>query len=149
MSRDSVWHLLPLVWMLSLLSDTNMLHLRANYIYLCPKKYFLMILSFRDKLVSKVWSAIARCNYSLFLMPSCFYAFAYALPSDCLYCYFFLPSFLFFFFTFFRSAPTAYGSSQARGPIGAVAASLHCNHSNMGSELRLWPIPQFTAMPDP
>ena len=31
----------------------------------------------------------------------------------------------------------AYGSSQARGPIGAAAASLHFSHSNMGSELSL------------
>ena len=34
----------------------------------------------------------------------------------------------FFFFYFFRAAPVAYRSSQARGIIGAVAASLH--HSN-------------------
>ena len=31
----------------------------------------------------------------------------------------------FFFFCLFRAAPMAYGSSQARGWIGAVAASLH------------------------
>ena len=36
----------------------------------------------------------------------------------------------------FRAAPTAYGSSQARGPIGAVAAGLHHSRSNAGSELR-------------
>ena len=34
--------------------------------------------------------------------------------------------FIFFaFFFFFRATPTAYGSSQAKGRIGAVAASLH------------------------
>ena len=38
----------------------------------------------------------------------------------------FLFSSLFFLvFYHYRAAPTAYGGSQARGPIGAVAASLH------------------------
>ena len=36
---------------------------------------------------------------------------------------------LFFgFFAFSRAAPTAYGGSQDRGRIGAVAASLHHSH---------------------
>ena len=43
----------------------------------------------------------------------------------------------------------AYGYSQARGLIKAVATSLRHNHSNMGSELHLRPTPQLTAMPDP
>ena len=63
-------------------------------------------------------------------------------------------SFFFFFFFFGLFAfswapPAAYGGSQARGPIGAVAAGLHHSHSNVGSEPRLRPIPQLTAMPDP
>jgi len=29
--------------------------------------------------------------------------------------------------------PTAYGGSQARGPMGAVAAGLRQSHSNVGS----------------
>ena len=33
--------------------------------------------------------------------------------------------------------------------IGAMAASFHHSHSKAISELRLWPIPQFMAMPDP
>ena len=45
--------------------------------------------------------------------------------------------FVFFsFFSLFRAAPAAYGSSQAKGQIGASAASLHHSHSNAGSELR-------------
>ena len=32
---------------------------------------------------------------------------------------------LFFAVVFFRATPTAYGGSQGRGPIGAVAARLH------------------------
>ena len=51
----------------------------------------------------------------------------------------------FFFLVFFF----AYGGSQARGLIGAVAASLRQSHSNTGSELCLQPIPQLMATPDP
>ena len=47
----------------------------------------------------------------------------------------------------FRATPMAYGGSQARGQIGAVAAGLH--HSQCISELCVQPIPQFMAMPDP
>ena len=55
----------------------------------------------------------------------------------------------FFFFAFSRATPVAYGRSQARGRIGAVAAGLHHSHSNAGSEPCLLPIPQLTAMLDP
>ena len=55
----------------------------------------------------------------------------------------------FFFFVFSRVTPAAHGGSQARGHIGAVAASLRQSHSNVGSEPRLRPIPQLTATPDP
>ena len=47
------------------------------------------------------------------------------------------------------AAPAAYGDSQARGRIGAVATGLHQSHSNAGSEPRLQPTPQVTATPDP
>ena len=43
------------------------------------------------------------------------------------------PNFIpFFFFNcfLFRATPSAYGSSQAKGPIGAVAASLHQSPSH-------------------
>ena len=52
-------------------------------------------------------------------------------------------------FVFSRAAPTAYGGSQARGPIGAVAAGLDHSHSNMGSKPHRQPTPQLMAMPDP
>ena len=55
----------------------------------------------------------------------------------------------FFFFWLCRAAPAAYGGSQARGPVGAIATSLHHSHSNAGSELHLQPILQRTATPDP
>ena len=64
-----------------------------------------------------------------------------------------------FFFFFFLSfvvvvaiswaAPAAYGGSQARGPIGAAAASLCQSQSNAGPEPCLRPTPQLTATPDP
>ena len=57
--------------------------------------------------------------------------------------------FLFFcLFAFSRAAPAAYGGSQARGRIGAVATGLCQSHSNAGSEPHLQPTPQLTATPD-
>ena len=53
------------------------------------------------------------------------------------------------FVCFFRAAPTAYGSSQARGPIRATAAGLRQGHSNTGSEPCVQPTPQLTAMLGP
>ena len=52
-------------------------------------------------------------------------------------------------FAFSRAAPAAHGGSQARGLIGAVAASLCQSHSNVGSEMHLRPTPQLTATLDP
>ena len=73
-----------------------------------------------------------------------------------MFCFFF---FFFFFFAFLSfvvvvvaiswAAPAAYGGSQARGQIGAVAASLRQSHSNAGSEPRLQRTPQLTATLDP
>ena len=64
--------------------------------------------------------------------------------------------FIFFlsFLLFLCAAPAAYGGSQARGLIGAVAIGLrqsHSNsqsHSNAGSEPHLQSTPQLTATPD-
>ena len=47
------------------------------------------------------------------------------------------------------AAPAAYGGSQVRGRIGAVATGLRQSHSNAGSEPCLQPTPQLTAKPDP
>ena len=59
------------------------------------------------------------------------------------------PQYLLFVFLFFvrlfRAAPVAYGVSQARGPIGAAAASLRQSHSNSGSKPCLQPTPQLMA----
>ena len=58
---------------------------------------------------------------------------------------------VFFFFSllFFRAAPVAYGSCQARGRIGAAAAGLHHSHNNVGSKLHLITLPQLMASLDP
>ena len=61
-------------------------------------------------------------------------------------------NFFFFFFCLFafsRATSVAYGGSQARGLIGAVAAGLHHSHSHAGSKLCLRPTSQLLAMPDP
>ena len=55
----------------------------------------------------------------------------------------------FFFFAFSKAAPVAYGGSQARGLIRAVAAAIHHSHSNTGSKPHLRPTPQLMATPDP
>ena len=58
---------------------------------------------------------------------------------------FFLFSHLIYNF-FFRAVPGAYGSSQGRCCIRAVVASLCHGHSNLGSKVRLWPIPQLMSI---
>ena len=56
---------------------------------------------------------------------------------------------LFFFVClFFMAAPAAYTSSQARGGVGASAASLHLSHSNARYQRRLQPTAQ-EATPGP
>ena len=58
--------------------------------------------------------------------------------------------FFFFFFPFLGPlSRAAYGGSQVRGRIGAVAAGLCQSHSNTRSKLHLQPTPQLTAMLDP
>ena len=61
-----------------------------------------------------------------------------------IYTYIFL-----FFGVFFMATLMTYGSSQARGQIGAIAVSLHHRHSNARSKLCLPSIPQLMAIPDP
>ena len=74
------------------------------------------------------------------------------LDFECLGYYFLNPKVVsteFFFFFFFRATFVAYGDSQARSQIGAVAAGLHHSHSNSRSELCLRPTSQLMAMPVP
>ena len=63
---------------------------------------------------------------------------------------FYLFIYLFIYlFLLFRAALVAYGGSQVRGLIGAVAAGLCHSHCNAGSEPRLRPTLQLTATLDP
>ena len=57
-------------------------------------------------------------------------------------CYFLTFCFCFCLFCLFRATSAAYGGSQARDPIRAMAASLH--HSNTGPKPCLQPTPQLT-----
>ena len=52
-------------------------------------------------------------------------------------------------FAFSTAAPTTYGGFQAKGPVGAVATSIHQSHSNAESKPHLQPTPQLMATPDP
>ena len=54
-----------------------------------------------------------------------------------------------FVFAISWASPAAYGGSQARSQIGAVATGPHQSHSNSGSEPCLQPTPQLMATPDP
>ena len=56
---------------------------------------------------------------------------------------------IFFVFVFLGAAPMAYGGSQARVRIGAVASGPCHRHSNTSSKPRLQPTPQLTVMLDP
>ena len=47
------------------------------------------------------------------------------------------------------AVPAEYGSSQARGQIGAIDASLHHSYSNARSESHLLPTLQLMATLDP
>ena len=49
----------------------------------------------------------------------------------------------------FGATPEAYGVSQAKCQIRAVAAGLHHSQSNTGSKPRLQPTPELTAKSDP
>ena len=55
--------------------------------------------------------------------------------------YLFILFIYFCLFAFSRAAPAAYGGSQARGLIGAIATGLRQSHSNTGSKLHLRPTP--------
>ena len=68
-----------------------------------------------------------------------------------IYKYIFIYLFI-YLFLLFRAAPAASagcGSSQARGRIGTIAASLRHSHNNVGSEPHLRPPHSSPAMPDP
>ena len=54
-------------------------------------------------------------------------------------------NFFFIILIVFRATPAAYGGSQTRGWIGAVATGLHHSHSHIRSKQRLQPTPGLTT----
>ena len=56
---------------------------------------------------------------------------------------------IFFVFLSFKGCTHGIWRLPARGPIRAVASSLHQSHSNAGSKPHLRPTPQLRATPDP
>ena len=63
--------------------------------------------------------------------------------------YIYIYIYIYIFICIFRATYVAYGSSQAKGQIGAVAAGLHQSHGNAGSKPHLWPTLQLMATLDP
>ena len=128
--------------------------------------WLLLFFSFLKKKKKRILSAVVTLiimlvSLLILLIPhSVFKLILFWIPDLCVlvpaehFCHFrlhFFLSFLFFFclFAFSRAAPMVYGGSQARGLIGAAATGQRQSHSNAGSEPRLQPTPQLTAMPDP
>ena len=68
----------------------------------------------REKMLENEFGSDSQTYFAVFL----FFCFAF---------------FFFLVFCLFRVAPTAYGGSQARGPIIAVATGLHHSYSNTRS----------------
>ena len=62
-----------------------------------------------------------------------------------LFIYFYFLFIYFFVLAISWATPAAYGSSQARGQIGAAATSLRQSQSNTGSEPCLQPTPQLNG----
>ena len=54
-----------------------------------------------------------------------------------------------FLFVCFRATTAKCGRSQARGQVGATAASQHHSHCNVGPKPHLQPMPQLMAIPHP
>ena len=122
----------------------------------------LVVLVFFNFSYSSGWEAISHCvfkialppwHWTLFCVLYCHLHILFCKVFKCCRSVAFFP-FLFynlimFFAFFFRAESMAYGSSQTRGQIRVIAASLHHSHSNRGSKPHLWPTLQLTAMQDP
>ena len=106
-----------LQWTMLLEAEKSFLSLfQENYLYSVVFKYTFFGLRWLISLRNQI------CMYWLICLP-------YLLVSNSLFIYLFI--------LLFRAAPAAYGGSQARGQIGATAASLCHSHGNTGSKMRL------------
>ena len=91
-------------------------------------------------------------GYFSFLMWDAFSGLLLIFLRDFIFSFYYsniILSLLKFIYFFFKAAPAAYGSSQARGQIGAAAASLHHSHGNTRFEPHLQPKLQLVAALDP
>ena len=78
-------------------------------------------------------------------MPAIFFFFFFLNATSFGY----IGNYFFCLFAISWAAPVAYGGSQARGRIGAIATGLRQSQSKAGSELRLQSTPQLMATLDP
>ena len=115
----------------------------ASGVAIKTNKISLFGSSFSTKGRQRIWyrRTIASCLVSRCGIVSCdsgpFCSFLW------IACSYPLPTFFFFFL--FRAEFTAYGSSQARGQIGAVTIGHSNSHSSTRSELCLQPTPHSNA----
>ena len=97
------------------------IHYDLNYINIFVG--FGLLKEYKEKMFSKQYQNIRHPGILFF----------------CLFVYLFL---------LFRAIPMAYGGSQARDQIGAMAANLHHSYRITGSEPHLRPTPQLTTTQD-
>ena len=109
-------------------------YFKRDILSYCLEHYFWNAFQMNLKLWITRWLFLHKGQYSPFATESVFFPFLF---------------FLSFFLGLFRAIPMAYGSSQARGRIGALAAGLYHSCSNTGSKPFLRPTPQLTATLDP
>ena len=126
-----------MIWYLYKLGNNHWLkHLSPCIV----RKFFSVKITLKiycQQLPNRQYGSINYNHNIIHYIPRTYFIFIY------LFIYFFV------FLLFLWAAPAAYGGSQARGQIRAVAISLCQSHSNARSEPRLQPPPQLTAMPDP
>ena len=113
----------------------------ASWIYLsnvdfAPSRIHLCMGSNIGSQFSFIWISVS-CQHHL-LINLCLFVYIMMLPLT--YIKFWVNMVCScFVFCLFRAAPTAYGSSQARGQIGVVVLGLHHSHSNAEYEPHLQP----------
>ena len=102
-------------------------------------KYSSSLKKILNLFLDLVQGFLGYLNSKFSLMVVIFLGDFFPLTMDSATLYFLIFFFFFFFclFAFSRAVPVAYGGSQAKGPVGAVAASLCQSHRSSGSEPRL------------
>ena len=120
-------------------------HVSLNWSYLHTNSLLLFVKSWNEfKICFSCCGDVMSCQGTWYRMAGTALACGGHIERYYIYKHFII-FFYFYFFGllsfFFRAIPVAYGGSQAKGQIGATAASLHHSHSNARSKPRLWPTP--------